>query len=51
MGLMDAKGYDSAFIEDPVHCGEVYITSEIFNSGADMPPGVLYFSLYKVICQ
>ncbi|MDP3103541.1 MAG: hypothetical protein Q8M95_02925 [Candidatus Methanoperedens sp.] len=39
MGLLDVKGYDPAFIEDPVHCGEEYITSKIFNSGADMPPG------------
>jgi len=38
MRLLDVKGYDPAFIEDPVHYGEVYITSKIFNSGADIPP-------------
>lgn len=37
MGLRDVKGYDPALIEDPVHCGDVYITFKIFNSGADIP--------------
>jgi len=39
MGLLDVKGYNPALLEDPVHSGDSYITSKIFNSGADMPPG------------